>query len=249
MSPSGPKRTSRWRRGMSAFGCKADTDLPYRFYEYTREFGAIISVKRLLLFGPKIFGLRTGLSLGREDFVGFARQQTSASAIDPDHSFVYVVKADNGLCKIGMTTNPNARLAQLRSGSASPLEFAWIGAPKGEHRHRARRPRHVGEVSKERRMVRGITRRSRWRNPFGRLPARPTRARSDCGSGREDSSDRGATAEQIAMDVWTDYLDHGEGYSWHHPRLGCLRRLSGCCSTSSRLLPATPTILPLQASI
>jgi hypothetical protein len=53
---------------------------------------------RLLLFGPKIFGLRTGLSLGREDFARFAGQQTSASAIDPDHSFLYVVKGDHGLC-------------------------------------------------------------------------------------------------------------------------------------------------------
>jgi hypothetical protein len=89
---------------------------------------------RLLLFGPRLFGLRTGISIGREDFrrAGQTHSGTGSAAIDPDHSFVYVVKADNGLCKIGMTTNPAARLAQLRSGSASPLEFAWIGAPKGD---------------------------------------------------------------------------------------------------------------------
>jgi T5orf172 domain len=88
---------------------------------------------RLLLFGPRIFGLRTGISLGREDWAKLnAQPRSTATGIDPDHSFVYVVKADDGLCKIGMTTNPNARLAQLRSGSASPLEFAWIGAPKGD---------------------------------------------------------------------------------------------------------------------
>jgi hypothetical protein len=87
---------------------------------------------RLLLFGPRIFGLRTGLSLGREDFARFAGQTTSASAIDPDHSFLYVIKGDHGLCKIGQTANPNARLAQLQTASAVPLEFAWIGAPKGD---------------------------------------------------------------------------------------------------------------------
>jgi predicted GIY-YIG superfamily endonuclease len=87
---------------------------------------------RFFVFGPRVFGLRTGVSLGREDFARSAGQATSSAAIDPDHSFIYVVKSGNGLCKIGMTTNPNARLAQLRSGSASPLEFAWIGAPKAD---------------------------------------------------------------------------------------------------------------------
>ena len=76
---------------------------------------------RLLLFGPRIFGLRTGISLGREDWAELnAQPRSTATGIDPDHSFVYVVKADNGWCKIGMTTNPNARLAQLRSGDVLP---------------------------------------------------------------------------------------------------------------------------------
>jgi hypothetical protein len=83
------------------------------------------------MIGPRIFGIRTGVSLGREDFAR-AGQTTSTAAIDPDHSFIYVIKGDNGLCKIGFTTNPNARLAQLRTASASPLEFAWIGAPKAD---------------------------------------------------------------------------------------------------------------------
>jgi hypothetical protein len=59
---------------------------------------------RLWFSGPRIFGLRSGISLGREDFARFADPQrgtTAGGAIDPDHSFVYVIKADNGLCKIG----------------------------------------------------------------------------------------------------------------------------------------------------
>jgi len=85
---------------------------------------------RLLLFGPRIFGLRTGLSLGREDFAKLTQPRSAAAANDPNESFLYVIKSDSGLCKIGISANPNARLAQLRSASAVPLEFAWIGAPK-----------------------------------------------------------------------------------------------------------------------
>jgi hypothetical protein len=43
-----------------------------------------------------------------------------------------VVKGNHGLRKISQTTNPAARLAQLRSASSSPLEFAWVGAPKAD---------------------------------------------------------------------------------------------------------------------
>jgi hypothetical protein len=90
---------------------------------------------RFFLFGPRVFGLRTGLSLGREDFARFADPQRSATAggaIDPDHGFIYVMKGGNGLCKVGITVNPNGRLAQLRSSVFFPIDFAWIGAPKGD---------------------------------------------------------------------------------------------------------------------
>jgi hypothetical protein len=39
-------------------------------------------------------------------------------------SFIYVIRADNGLLKIGISTNPSARLAQLRTASAVPLTIA-----------------------------------------------------------------------------------------------------------------------------
>jgi hypothetical protein len=87
---------------------------------------------RFFLFGPRVFGLRTGISLGREDWAKLnAQPKSTGTGIDPDHSFLYVIKGDRGLVKIGMTTNPTARLAQLRSALSLPLEFAWIGASEG----------------------------------------------------------------------------------------------------------------------
>jgi hypothetical protein len=90
------------------------------------------ALMRFWFFGPRFFGVRTGISIGPEDFARAGQPTSSASTIDPDHSFIYVIKGDNGLCKIGMTTNPNARLAQLRSTLSFPMDFAWIGAPKGD---------------------------------------------------------------------------------------------------------------------
>lgn len=89
---------------------------------------------RLLLFGPRIFGIRTGVSLGRDDFEkAFGKKAaTGQSPIDLDHSFVYVIKGEHGRCKIGITGNPRARLDQLQTGSAHPIELAWIGAPAGD---------------------------------------------------------------------------------------------------------------------
>jgi T5orf172 domain len=86
---------------------------------------------RFFVFGPRVFGLRTGLSLGREDWAKLnAQPRSAATGIDADHGFIYVITDGRGLCKIGITTNPNARLAQLQYQSAAPLSFAWIGAPK-----------------------------------------------------------------------------------------------------------------------
>jgi T5orf172 domain len=87
---------------------------------------------RIWFYGPRLAGLRTGLSFGPEDWRAMSRSQSAESAIDPDHFFIYVIKGDNGLCKIGITANPNARLAQLRSTLSFPMDFAWIGAPKGD---------------------------------------------------------------------------------------------------------------------
>lgn len=86
---------------------------------------------RLIAFGPRFLGLRWGVSLGRRDFEKIFA--SGAKASNPDTgSFLYVVRGDHNRVKIGITENPSARLAQLQTGSAFPLEFAWIGAPQGQ---------------------------------------------------------------------------------------------------------------------
>jgi T5orf172 domain len=89
---------------------------------------------RLFLLGPRLFGARTGISIGREDFVRRNRTISQpAQQDDPDKSnFLYVIRSADGLCKIGRTSNPDRRLLQLQYASTSPLSFAWIGAPEGE---------------------------------------------------------------------------------------------------------------------
>jgi hypothetical protein len=87
---------------------------------------------RFWFAGPRLFaGFRPGVSFGPEDFRSARQTRGGANAIDPDHSFLYVIKNDaNGLCKIGRTTYPNARLAKLQNEFTARLEFAWLGAPK-----------------------------------------------------------------------------------------------------------------------
>lgn len=86
---------------------------------------------RLFFFGPRLFGIRPGVSFGPEDFRTLRRptvadrQRPSPEALGG--SFVYVIRGDHHRCKIGISSNPNARLAQLRTASAFPLSFAFVG--------------------------------------------------------------------------------------------------------------------------
>jgi hypothetical protein len=78
------------------------------------------------------FGIRPGVSFSAADF----KQQSSAPRARAtggrvEGSFIYVIKGDHNLVKIGVTTNPSARLAQLRTGSAYPIDFAYIGCTPG----------------------------------------------------------------------------------------------------------------------
>lgn len=82
-------------------------------------------------------GIRPGVSLGREDFVGSgvgyagypsARKTQQAPGKQMEGGFVYAIRGDHNLIKIGVSQNPNARLASLRTASAFPLELCFIGA-------------------------------------------------------------------------------------------------------------------------
>jgi hypothetical protein len=79
---------------------------------------------RFWLSGPRILGIRPGIS--------FALNELSRSRPSPRRqlsgTFIYVIQADNGLIKVGISTNPTARLAQLRTASAVPLKIAYVAA-------------------------------------------------------------------------------------------------------------------------
>lgn len=79
---------------------------------------------RFFLGLPRILGLRTGVILGKDDIF----EKRSARRPPQEGSFVYVVKGDHRLAKIGVTTNPNARLATLKTASGFRLSLAFTGA-------------------------------------------------------------------------------------------------------------------------
>jgi hypothetical protein len=88
---------------------------------------------RVFFSGPRILGIRPGISFGAEDLFGGRRSRTRAASGEPmTGSFVYVVRGDHNLVKIGVTTNPRARLASLRTGSAFPIDFSYIAVTPGE---------------------------------------------------------------------------------------------------------------------
>ena len=101
---------------------------------------------RLYFFGPRIFGIRTGVSFGPKDFRGKSQSRTYTYQTDTVNSrpaFVYVTRGDHGRCKIGITNNPNSRLLQLSTASAFPLSFAYIGVTKSGDGSNVEREAHA----------------------------------------------------------------------------------------------------------
>src|SRR5258708_39461574 len=90
---------------------------------------------RFFFTGPRIFGIRPGISLGASDFrkaFGAPRRGTvprSGGAMTG--SFVYVIEGQAGHHKIGVSRDPIQRLAELQTGSPFPLSFAYIGVTPG----------------------------------------------------------------------------------------------------------------------
>ncbi|GGH14888.1 hypothetical protein GCM10007036_14490 [Alsobacter metallidurans] len=81
---------------------------------------------RLFVGWPRVFGVRTGMILGPEDFA-----PRGGGAPRAESGFVYVIRGDHGLVKVGFSTNPEARLATLRTASPFPLAFAYVCAVEG----------------------------------------------------------------------------------------------------------------------
>jgi hypothetical protein len=87
---------------------------------------------RLFFVGPRIGRFRLGASFGRED-LGRGAGRSGRPAEPVTGSFVYVIRGDHNMTKIGITTNPTARIASLRTGSAFPIDYAFIGAVEGDN--------------------------------------------------------------------------------------------------------------------
>jgi hypothetical protein len=79
---------------------------------------------RFWISGPRIFGIRPGITFRPDELFEKPKPRKSASS----GSFIYVVQADNGMLKIGVSTNPSARLAQLCTASPFKLSLAYVGA-------------------------------------------------------------------------------------------------------------------------
>lgn len=92
---------------------------------------------RMWFSGPRIMGIRPGISLGREDFRNLAGSYTTrpmrtdgiTAAPRVKEAMLYVVQGDHGRSKIGISSDPNARLAQLKTGSPFPISLATVYAP------------------------------------------------------------------------------------------------------------------------
>jgi hypothetical protein len=86
---------------------------------------------RFFFSGPRIFGIRPGVIFGASDFMRRPKTTQTKPAEPITGSFLYVIRGDHNLVKIGVSTNPNARLAQLRTASAFPIDFSYIAVTPG----------------------------------------------------------------------------------------------------------------------
>lgn len=78
---------------------------------------------RFWLSGPRIGFFRPGLSFGS----GY-RRPPSRSYSRPRGDFIYVIESANNTVKIGYSSNPEARLATLQTGSGLPLSLNYVVA-------------------------------------------------------------------------------------------------------------------------
>jgi hypothetical protein len=87
---------------------------------------------RFFFTGPRIFGIRPGISFGVNELLRLATKPKQNKPGEPmTGSFLYVIRGDHNLVKVGVSTNPNARLAQLRTASAFPIDFSYLAVTPG----------------------------------------------------------------------------------------------------------------------
>lgn len=84
---------------------------------------------RVWIGGPRIFGHRTGISLGPEDLRRL-KTASSATPVRRPSAFVYVIRKASGPIKVGMGADPRERLRALQTGSSEQLELVYACAVK-----------------------------------------------------------------------------------------------------------------------
>src|SRR4051794_26063420 len=87
---------------------------------------------RVWLSGPRVAGIRLGVSLGPEDFGPRRARSSSRQAQRPGitGAFVYAI-TDGHRIKIGSSIDPNRRLRELQTGNPRPLQFCFVGITPG----------------------------------------------------------------------------------------------------------------------
>lgn len=79
---------------------------------------------RFFLYGFRLpFGFRGGISLNPMDFKRPTPKQARRQALPLS---VYVIATGDGLCKIGVSRDPETRLAQLQIGCPYELHIAYV---------------------------------------------------------------------------------------------------------------------------
>jgi len=86
---------------------------------------------RFFFIGPRVMGIRPGISLRPSDLRRFFGATTPLERGAMTGSFVYVIEGVTGHYKIGVSVDPIRRLAELQTGSPVPLRFAYIGVTPG----------------------------------------------------------------------------------------------------------------------
>src|ERR1700730_17149504 len=87
---------------------------------------------RFFFTGPRVMGIRPGISFSANDLLRLATKPKRRKLAEPiTGSFLYVIRGDHNMSKVGVTTNPTARLAQLRTASAFPIDYSYIAVTPG----------------------------------------------------------------------------------------------------------------------
>ena len=95
---------------------------------------------RFFFMGPRILGIRPGISFGASELLRLATKPKQKPGEPMTGSFLYVIRGEHNMVKVGVTTNSSARLASLRTGSAFPIDFSYIAVtPSTGFRHPGRR--------------------------------------------------------------------------------------------------------------